>query len=124
MKGAGGAVSEGEKLMRPETISKRHSDNAERRGERRRRVLKGARIVFNNRFSLLDASVRDISRSGCRIRLNHPLKLPSTFLVAFPGTGVERPAILIWQNGQEAGVKFADKEPPEAFLRLLPDQRT
>ncbi len=106
--------------MRPKRSSIDQIEAEDRRGETRRRVLKHARVVFNGRVSTIDVTVRDISMGGCRIRLHHALRLPSTFMVVFPSGGVERPAILMWQNGREAGVKFADDDPPEAFSRMLP----
>ncbi len=89
----------------------------EKRRHPRRRVLKQARIIFNNRFSVVDCTVRDLSLSGCRIRLQAPLVLPHAFIVAFPLLEVERPARLVWQNELEAGVEFLDPPPP-AYTRV------
>ena len=105
--------------MRPHTIVNHRADARNRRREVRRRVLKEARIILNDRFSVIDASVRDISVKGCRLRIHHVIQLPADFTVAFPSVGTERHGLLIWQRGNEAGVKFIDP-PPEEFLRLLP----
>ncbi len=105
--------------MRPQTTANHRGEIRNRRREVRRRVLKEARIILNDRFSVIDTSVRDISVKGCRLHMHHAIQLPTDFTVAFPSIGVERPGLLIWQRGNEAGVKFIDP-PPEAFLRLLP----
>ena len=89
----------------------------DKRRHPRRRVLKQARIIFNNRFSVVDCTVRDLSLSGCRIRLHAPLPLPRAFIVAFPLLQVERPARLVWQKELEAGVEFLDPPPP-AYTRV------
>ncbi len=107
--------------MQPARFFPRPHEPENRRSERRRRVLKEARIILNGRFSVIDAMARDISLRGCRLRLHHSIDLPRDFLVAFPSVGVERPAMLVWQKGRDAGVKFLDPEPPEAFRRLLPE---
>ena len=120
MSEAGGI--EGRKMtMQPARYFPRQDDSENRRSERRRRVLKEARVILNGRFSVIDAMARDISRRGCRLRLHHAFRLPPDFLIAFPSVGAERPAMLVWQKGREAGVKFLDPEPPAPFLRLLSD---
>lgn len=47
----------------------------------RRRVLKGARIVFNNGHSTLDATVRDISETGARATLVNTLNVPDAVVL-------------------------------------------
>ncbi len=91
----------------------------ERRREPRRRVLKEARIIFNNRFSTVNAAVRDISSSGCRLKLHQSFALPKSFTIAFPSVGLERPARLVWQFEEHVGAEFLD-ETPKIFWRLLP----
>jgi hypothetical protein len=43
----------------------------QRRSSRNRTLLQG-RVVFNNRFSLLDCTVRDLSETGAQIAFAHP----------------------------------------------------
>ena len=104
--------------MRP-YLAMPKADARNRRREVRRRVLKEARIILNDRFSVIDATVRDLSVKGCRLRLHHAMRLPADFIVAFPTAGTKRQALLVWQRGNEAGARFIDP-PPEEFLRLLP----
>ncbi len=91
----------------------------EKRRHPRRRVLKQGRIILNNRFSIIDCTVRDVSLGGCRIRLFAEFLLPKSFILAFPALELERQVELAWQNGKEAGVRFLDETPP-AFMRLVP----
>ena len=91
----------------------------ESRREPRRRVLKEARIIFNNRFSVINAAVRDLSTNGCRLKLYQSLALPKSFTIAFPSVGLERPARLVWQFEEHVGAEFLD-EAPKIFWRLLP----
>ncbi|HFB98289.1 MAG TPA: hypothetical protein ENJ62_04040 [Bryobacterales bacterium] len=80
-------------------------------------MLKQGRIIFNNRYSVIDCLVRDVSVGGCRLRLHTTLTLPPRFVLGFPALGVERQVQLIWQKDRDAGVAFLDPAPP-AFVRL------
>ena len=46
----------------------------ERRGEHRRRILKGALLQFNNGFGSLECVLRDLSSDGSNHRCSHPLQ--------------------------------------------------
>lgn len=50
-----------------------------RRNHRRLRVLKGARIVFNERRSVIDCTVRDLSPGGALLLLPSTAGIPNEF---------------------------------------------
>jgi len=92
----------------------------ERRSERRRPVLKSARLYFRHQLSGIDIIIRDLSEHGCRMQLRYAIPLPRTFIVEFPEIRLQRPARLAWQKDDMAGVQFLD-EMPLVFRQLLPD---
>jgi hypothetical protein len=79
-----------------------------RREQARRTVLKGARIVFNDRKSTIDCRVRDLSADGARLDLPTPQLLPHTFDLHVAGNQPQRCG-LCWAKGTRVGVRFLDE---------------
>jgi hypothetical protein len=79
-----------------------------RRNARRQRVLRGAKIIYNNRLSVAEAQVRDLSEKGCRIRVSAASLLPTTFDIRITGIDGERRCEVRWRKGTELGVLFLD----------------
>lgn len=79
----------------------------ERRGERRRRVLKGGRVRYHNGLIARDAIVRDIAGGGVRVRIADAHLLPARFDFQFNAEPVAKPVRLAWRHGEEAGLAFA-----------------
>jgi len=76
----------------------------------RKRVLKGGTIVFNNRSSTLSCTVRDISETGARLRVQKDQLVPSDFDLMIEVDGLEAPCSVAWRRGEEFGVVF--RAPP------------
>ncbi len=72
------------------------------------RVLKQAYIIFNNRHSTLTARLRDISATGCRLKIANPAMVPDEFIIYFPTDGRERPCRVAWRGLGQIGVQFLD----------------
>jgi hypothetical protein len=52
----------------------------ERRNEaRRRRALKRARIIFNDRWATIDCTVSNLSDRGACLNVESPIGIPDTF---------------------------------------------
>jgi hypothetical protein len=84
----------------------------ERRSSKRwRTVLKG-QVVFNNRSSVLDCSVQDLSDIGAGICFADAPELPPEFEIEIPSRGLRLPARLIWSRGANHGVMFLEKAKP------------
>ncbi|WP_457094369.1 PilZ domain-containing protein [Microvirga sp. P5_D2] len=79
----------------------------QRSNTRQRTILEG-RIVFNNRFSLIECAVRDLSGTGARIAFSHPIRIPQEFEIEIPNKKLSRWARVVWSNGKEYGITFAD----------------
>jgi hypothetical protein len=78
----------------------------ERRKVPRSRTYLGGHIAFNDRYSVCDCLVRDLSPNGARVVVSHPMPIPSEFDLTVLQRGDSRRARLIWGRGLECGVEF------------------
>ena len=81
----------------------------QRRASKRTRTLLEGRVVFNNRFSLIECAVQDISETGARIMFAHPVQIPSEFELEIPKKNLSRHARLVWSNGKAHGIMFIER---------------
>jgi hypothetical protein len=63
-------------------------------------------VVLNNRFSLLECIVRDLSDTGAQIAFAHPVNLPSEVELEVPKRSLSIRAKVIWSNGKTHGLMF------------------
>ena len=84
----------------------RQPASAERRGEQRRRVLKGAVLSFNNGYSSFECVLRNVSEHGGKLSLGETFGLPTTFRLAIAGEEQARIAQVRWRRQTEIGVSF------------------
>lgn len=77
----------------------------DRRQRPRFRVLKSARIVLNDRASVLDCTVRNVSESGACLALPTASILPSAFEISIDGLPYQTCRV-IWQYCNRVGVEF------------------
>ena len=84
------------------------SDQANRRRAERIRTLKRARIILNNRSSVFDCVVRNISATGAMLQLGGPVGIPSHFELAL-GRSRHGPTCTVrWRSEVAMGVSFDD----------------
>jgi hypothetical protein len=76
----------------------------ERRRAPRKRVLKGARIVFNNHRSTIDCLVRSLSKHGAVLGLPSRAGIPREFELLLDGE--LRPARIVWESGGKIGIDW------------------
>jgi PilZ domain len=81
------------------------SKSSNRRGEDRRPVLKAAQIVFNDRKSVLNCRIRNLSDTGARLEFPTSQLLPHVFELHVAGMPV-RQCALRWAKDRLAGVAF------------------
>ncbi len=97
----------------------------ERRQHVRNRTLIGAQIIFNQRQSTLDCTVRNLSDHGALLVLSDAVATPEMFELYFPLKRESRMARARWRDGAHQGVEFTrparqDGEPvPLDLLRRL-----
>ena len=76
-----------------------------RRNMNRRKTLKSAKIVFNNKQSLIDCFVRDLSDTGAKLVVSDMIGIPRTFTLLFHD-GTAHECERVRTHGQELGVRF------------------
>jgi hypothetical protein len=80
-----------------------------RRGQDRKTVHKGAKVVFNNGKGMLVCSVRDLSPGGARLEFPPRVALPETFELHVTGQPV-RKCERRWVRNNIVGVKFVAED--------------
>jgi len=79
-----------------------------RRSERRRRVYRRARIVFNNGYAVFDCIVRNVSGGGAMLEVETLLGIPRAFRIVMSHDRKARSCRVIWRTEKRMGVAFAD----------------
>jgi hypothetical protein len=77
-----------------------------RRSRPRRRVLKSGTIAFNDRFSALPCTVRDLSETGAHLRVEGTVNVPNTFELIIDLDGLEANCEVVWRRDKDIGVRF------------------
>ncbi len=72
----------------------------------RHKVLKGARVAFNNEFSAIPCTLRDLSETGCRIIFEGGWFVPDQFMLHVDIDGYKVNCKRVWQRGSECGARF------------------
>lgn len=80
-----------------------------RRGQDRRTVLKGAKVVFNNGKGVLVCRVRDLSPDGARLEFPPRQAPPDTFELHVTGQPV-RKCERRWVRNNIIGVRFVAED--------------
>ncbi len=83
-----------------------HGPADNQRVEPRKRVLKGAKLVFNG-GGVIDCTVLDISAKGALVLLPAPMPLPEQVALHLSG-GVVYHARRRWARGQDVGFEFEE----------------
>ena len=91
----------------------------DKRAEPRKRVLKGAKLVFND--GVIDCTVLDISAKGALVSLSVPMPVPEQAALHLNG-GVIYPVRRRWGRGKNVGFEFegAPSFSAVAAARILP----
>ena len=85
---------------------------SDRRSQRRSRVLKTGKLIFQHRTIVVDCSVRDLTPEGAHIRMADAHPLPAELELLVPSVRLIYPAKVRWQKGTEAGLSFAGPPQP------------
>lgn len=79
---------------------------SERRKDLRRKTLKACKVVFNNRFSVFDGVMVNLSDTGAMIKVKNPAVVSNEFLLTTLYGGREHICAVKWRNDQFLGVQF------------------
>jgi len=77
----------------------------ERRREVRSRIFKGAKLIFG-RTSVIDCSVRDITRGGAGFYVPNTVTLPDKLDLSFDAGHTTRTGRIVWRLWNRAAIKF------------------
>ena len=78
-----------------------------RRTVRQKSFLRGC-IYFNNRRTVVDCLIRDISEGGARLQFSDAIPIPDSFELYIPQKEQTLRATVERRHGMEVGVSFAD----------------
>ncbi len=76
----------------------------------RHKVLKGAHVAFNNEFSAIPCTLRDMSQTGCRIIFEGGWFVPDRFILHVDIDGYKVDCKRVWQRGSECGARFVGEK--------------
>jgi len=80
--------------------------NANHRVGPRRRTLKGGKIIFNQRSSVITCSIVNLSNTGACLEVPSTVGIPGIFELRFePGDGLHVCEVA-WRNERRLGVRF------------------
>jgi PilZ domain len=91
---------------RRESIGVGDSAMDDRRKTHRGRMLKAAKIIFNNRRSILDCTARDITDDGACLIVGNLAGVPDAFELQVPVDNLKRHCRVIWKRAGRIGVRF------------------
>jgi hypothetical protein len=77
----------------------------DRRQAKRRRVLKGARILVPEMGISCDCAIRDLSEMGAGLIFTTPVAIGETFELAMYDNTIKQCRV-VWRAGRRAGVAF------------------
>lgn len=80
----------------------------DKRRHPRRKVMKSAKVFFNNGKSVYDCGVRDWSESGARLVFPDLTPVPRRFILQLTD-GTDHPCEVVRAQGPIVGVRFVGK---------------
>lgn len=87
----------------------------QRRAAKRMRVLKSAKIVFDD-WRAIDCTLRDVSETGAKVLVDSTNNIPKKFRLYFAADNTIRDVELAWKQHNMVGVHFTS-EAKSASLR-------
>src|SRR6478735_4054701 len=96
-------------------MSNQSGRTVERRKVARQKSFLRGSLHFNNRRSVVDCLIRDISPYGARLIFSDTVTVPDVVELYIPQKEQTLRAHVIWRHGQEVGTAFAQvaqMEPP------------
>jgi PilZ domain len=78
----------------------------ERRRSERIRTLRAGKILLNNKRSVIDCMIRNLSRDGACLLLASVVGIPPTFELLIDGEPASRQCKTVWHGPNRVGVAF------------------
>jgi PilZ domain len=81
-----------------------------KRGAPRARVLKGAKILALDRWTVVDCTVRDISETGAKLLCGDPMAIANEVRFLLPTENTIRNARVVWRRETMIGIEFTSEK--------------
>ncbi len=81
-------------------------DGTDKRASKRRRTVLKGRVLFNNRASVFDCTVRDLSETEAQLTLADVSVLPPDFEFETLSKDLRVRAHAMWSRGATHGIRF------------------
>ena len=94
----------------------------DRRNAARRRVLKRAQIIFNDRARVIDCAIRDLSERGACIKVESPWGIPDSFELVLEAASF-RDCRVAWRKPTLIGVTFSPNRSGRRSTDLMLDNK-
>lgn len=91
-------------------VSANGTSHSEKRSHQRRRMLKGGKVIFNKKCSIISCVIKDLSPAGARLSFPTQQALPLHFHLEVNEMG-GYDCELVRGAGNEYGVKFVPVSP-------------
>jgi hypothetical protein len=82
----------------------------DRRGRKRTRVTRNAKILVPRRSSVIFCTVEDLTSVGARLKLANTFGVPETFELTFEHGRTRRSCRVMWRTDDKVGVAFETAE--------------
>ena len=79
----------------------------ERRHTPRARTLRAGKILINNKRSVIDCMIRNVSARGACLLLPSVVGVPQMFDLMIEGEAASRPCKMIWHAQNRIGIEFS-----------------
>jgi hypothetical protein len=84
----------------------------EKRIAARRKVLKAAKIIYLDKKTVIDCTIRDLSETGAKLNIENQASVPKEFYFFSMSDGTMRPSMVIWRREKQIGVNFTGEAKP------------
>lgn len=81
-------------------------DLADQRNAERRKMLRAAKIIYNNAMCVINCEIRDISDTGCRVKVASSHGIPDLFTLHIIAGGIRHECEVAWRKPEQMGLKF------------------
>lgn len=80
----------------------------EKRQAERRRTFKGGKIVFNHGRSIIDCTIKNLSRGGAALNVENTCGIPDEFILLVNADNAQKACRAAWRTQTQIGVAFLE----------------
>ena len=95
-------------LQRTFNVKKQPYAGLENRTKPRSKALKACKIIFNDRSSIFDGTILNLSATGAKLEVANARYVGNEFQLEITSIRTERPCTVIWRMNNFIGVEFDD----------------